>query len=137
MIPKTKHCTTNYKAVKPFLDFVDTHEGHYHFESEGYMDFVVEKLYYTDHAGNDVYSISHYGEQNGDLMADPDMMIAVDRENGRIIPHTFRNDYIHTYQEVFKTIDGKLMYSHRLLIDLDEFLYMWLNNIKEQGFKAA
>lgn len=137
MIPKTKHCTTNYKAVKPFLDFVDTHEGHYHFESEGYMDFVVEKLYYTDHAGNDVYALTHYGEQNGDLMCDPDMTIAVDRENGRIIPRTYRNDYIGVFQEVFTTINGRLMYSHRLLIDLDEFLYMWLNNLKEQGFKAA
>lgn len=137
MVPKTRHATTNYKAVKPFLDFVDTHGGHYHFESEGYMDFVVEKLYYTDHAGNDVYALTHYGEQNGDLMCDPDMTIAVDRENGRIIPRTFRNDYMGVFQEVFTTINDRLMYSHRLLIDLDEFLYMWLNNLKEQGFKAA
>ena len=136
-LPKTKHATTNYKAVKPFLDFTDAHGGHYHFTSEGYMDLVIENLGFNDYEGRAVYSLTHYGELNGDLMCDPDMTIAVDNITGRIIPRTYRQDYLGFFQEVFINKDGKQLYSHRLLVDLDEFLYMWLKNIKDQGFKAA
>lgn len=137
MLPKTKHSSTNYKSIKPFLEVVNNNEGHYHFKADGFMDLVIENLQFNDYDGRAVYSISHYGEQNGDLMADPDMEIAVDTLTGRIIPRTFRNDYMGVYQEVFKTIQGKMCYSHRLLIDLDTFLWQWLQNIKDQGFIAA
>lgn len=132
-----KHAGTNFKALKPFLEAVNEAEGHKHFTAGGYMDLVIENLYFSDFAGRDVFSISHYGEQNGDLMADPDMEIAVNWKNGQIIPRTFRNDYIGLYQEVFKRQNGKTLYSERLLIDLDGFLWQWLRNIQEQGFKAA
>ena len=134
MIKKTKHATTNYRMIKPFLDAAGDHK---HFKSSGYMDLVIENLYCTDYAGRAVYSISHYGEQNGDLMADPDMEIAVDFSAGTITPRTFRNDYMGLYQNVFKTINGKLMYSQRLLTDLDAFLWQWLQNIINQGFKPV
>lgn len=132
-----KHATTNYKALKPFLDAVNEAEGHKHFTAAGYMDLVIENLQFVDFAGRAVYSVSHYGEQNGDLMADPDMEIAVDTEKGQIIPRTFRNDYMGIYQEVFRYQNGKTYYSERLLIDLDGFLWQWLKNIADQGFKAA
>ena len=134
---KTKHSTTNYRAVMPFLLVVDQNEGHKHFKSSGYMDLVIENLEYTDEDGNPIYSISHYGEQNGDLMADPDMEIAVNHREGRIIPRTFRNDYMGMYQVVFGTQDGRRVYKPALLRDLDQFLWQWLKNIDAQGFKAA
>ena len=133
---KTKHATTNYKALKPFIDAVNAATGgSLHFTSAGYMDLVIENLYFNDFEGNPVYSISHYGTQNGDLMADPDMEIAVTKD-GRIIPRTFKNDYMGLYQEVFKAVDGKTFYSSQLLIDLDTFLWQWLKNIEDQGFKS-
>ena len=134
---KTKHSTTNYKAVMPFILAADAAEGHKHFKSEGYMDLVIENLGYTDADGYPVYSISHYGKQNGDLMADPDMEIAVNHTEGRIIPRTFRNDYIGVYQEVFKMQNGRRVYIPGLLRELDQFLWYWLKNIADQGFKAA
>ena len=137
MIKKTKHSTTNYRALKPFIDAVRQAGGHKHFTAGGFMDLVIEDLYFTDHEGNKVFSISHYGEQNGDLMADPDMEFSINEKEGRITPRTFRNDYLGLYQEVFRTINGKLMYSQRLLTDLDAFLWQWLNNIDMQGFKAV
>ena len=36
----------------------------------GYMDLCIEALGYNDHEGRPVYSVAHYGEQNGDLMRD-------------------------------------------------------------------
>ena len=63
-------------------------------ESGGYMPLVIENLEYTDADGNPVYSMTHYGELNGDAMADPDMTFAVDFKNGTVIPRTFQNDYM-------------------------------------------
>lgn len=132
----TKHSTTNYKALKPFLEAVDAAEGHKHFKSGGYMDLVIENLQYADDKGNPIYSIAHYGEQNGDLMADPDMEIAVNNEDGRIIPRTFQNDYMGLFQQVFREQDGHKVYSPGLLRELDTFLWQWLQNIENQGFRA-
>jgi hypothetical protein len=137
MIIKTKHSTTNYRAVMPFILAADMSGGHKHFESSGYMDLVIENLGFTDADGYPVYSITHYGEQNGDLMADPDMEIAINHAEGRIIPRTYRNDYMGVYQEVFTTQNGRRLYHPGLLRELDSFLWMWLRNIKAQGFKAA
>ena len=132
MLHKTKHATTNYKALKPFIDRTDAVGGYAKFKSGGYMDLVIERLYYTDGGDNAVYSIAHYGVQNGDLMCDPDMTFAVDRKHERIYPRSFKNDYIGLYQEVFE--DGDKMYHLGLFIELDAFLWQWLKNIKEQGF---
>lgn len=133
MIQNTKHQRTNYKMVLPFVKAADQ-EGYIKCKSSGYMPLVVEKLYYTDPYNNPVYSITHYGEQNGDLMADPDMTFSIDQAAEKIIPLSFRNDYMHINQEVLKKINGKLMYSSSLLIDLDRFLWEWLRNIQDQGF---
>lgn len=133
---RTKHATTNYRSLKPFIDALNAAEGgSRHFKAPGYMDLVIEDLYFQDFEGNAVYSISHYGVQNGDLMADPDMEIAITKD-GRVIPRTFRNDYLGIHQEVFKEENGRVRFSNQLLIDLDIFLWQWLQNIEAQGFKS-
>lgn len=134
-----KHGTTNYKALYPFIEAVDCAGGSAHFKAEGFMDLVIENLERCEwFLGErmDVYSISHYGVQNGDLMADPDMEIGVisDGKAMRVIPLTFRNDYMGINQEVFTTTPNGMGYSPRLLTDLDDFLHDWLKNIEAQGF---
>ena len=135
----TKHGTTNYKALYPFIEAVDCAGGSAHFKAEGFMDFVVENLDRCEwFLGErmDVYSISHYGEQNGDLMADPDMEIGIisDGKAMRVIPLTFQNDYMGMYQRVFNNTPDGWVYSKQLLTELDSFLYEWLKNIEAQGF---
>ena len=98
------------------------------------MDLTVEYLHYRDYYGNPVYSITHYGEQNGDAMCDPDMTFSINGEAGTIIPLSYRNDYMGIHQEVIQERRGKMMYRVSLLKDLDHFLWMWLKNIKDQGF---
>lgn len=136
MVQKTRHATTNFKMLLPFVDAVDRNDGYYKATSEGFMDLSLDNLCYKDCYGNPVYSISHYGKQNGDLMADPDMTFSINRETGVVIPMTFQNDYLGIYQQVFQERGGRLMYSSHLLVDLDEFLWQWLKNIQVQGFKA-
>ena len=133
---KTKHSTTNYKSLMPFILAADQNEGSKHFKSSGYMDLVIENLQTVDGDGFPIYSISHYGIQNGDLMADPDMEFSINHNEGRIIPRTFKNDYVGLYQEVFTVQDGRRVYSPGLLRELDQFMWQWLKNIEDQGFKA-
>ena len=59
---------------------------------------VVEKVGNLKGYG-EIISIAHYGEQNGDLMADPEMTFTI--VVGEYYPISFRNDYLGRYQEVF------------------------------------
>lgn len=132
----TKHARTNFRMLSPFLEAVNASErGHMKFHSPGYMSLSMESLGVTDYKGRPVFSMTHYGYQNGDLMADPDMTFAVDFSAGEIDPRTYQNDYIGIYQEVYTRDDaGRLLYSRRLRPELDEFLWQWLKNILDQGF---
>ncbi len=89
-----------------------------------YMPLSVEKV--TDEPGfTAVYSLAHYGEQNGDLMADPEMTFGeCDHE---FYPLSFRNDYVGIYQTVItEQVDL------RRQMELAEFSAIWLMEIVEQ-----
>ena len=128
----TRHARTNYRMLTPLMVGMNG-RNHRRYESAGFMPLVIESLYSE---GDDVkvYSLTHYGEQNGDAMRDPDMEMRVDFEAGTVEPLTFRNDYLGIFQEVYITRNGKQLYSPRLRTDLDEFLWQWLKNIGEQGY---
>lgn len=126
----TRHATTNYRMMRELIDRMDG--DHRRFTSSGFMPLVLERLYNSSRGT--VYSLTHYGEQNGDAMRDPDMEIAINEENGTAEPLTFRNDYMGTFQEVYITRGGKELYSPGLRSSLDDFLWHWLRNIRAQGF---
>lgn len=131
----TRYASCNYKRLLPLIQGMGEDDNHRRYESAGFMPLVIEYLYTADRHGNPIFSISHYGEQNGDMMADPDMELAIDFTAGTVEPLTFRNDYMGMYQEVYKrNAAGQLVYSPRLRSSLDDFLRQWLGNIKEQGF---
>ena len=99
-----------------------------------FMPVIVEKIY--AHSGfKEVYSVSHYGKQNGDLMADPDMTFGLKEE--KFYPLSFRNDYAGVDQEVIKDRDAKEpQLNLKLQKELAEFADMWLKNITgQQGLK--
>ena len=131
---------TIYKTLAPFFDAVDgTEEKALKFTAPGYMDLCIEALGYNDHEGRPVYSVAHYGEQNGDLMRDPDVTMGVDRETGTVEPLTYQNDYIGRYWEVYKDfVDGKpTKYYPAMKKDLAAMVTAWAKNIKAQGFNPA
>ena len=41
-------------------------------------------------------SLAHYGQQNGDAMRDPEMIIALHKESQQFVPYYYRNDYDST-----------------------------------------
>lgn len=126
-----KKYTDNYKNVAAILvdcfGSVDLIEvgGHKKLKSEGFMDLVVEVV------GENIISLAHYYEQNGDLMADPEMEIRIYPELQMPEALTFRNDGVGIYHEVYV---GANHFYPKLKKDLNEFLSMWLENIREQGF---
>lgn len=129
-----KHAKTNYKALAPFLEALVDDE-YIRLDNEPYERLCFEALGYTDYKGRPVYSMAHYYEQNGDLMADPDLTFSVDFAAGEIWPQTFQQDgFYGLYQEVFKVVNGQQLYSRRLLCSLDDFLWRWTRNLKDQGF---
>ena len=72
-----------------------------------------------------VYSVGHYGEQNGDLMADPEMTFGL--KEYRFYPLSFRNDYAGITQEVIGR-EINLPLQRRLT----GFAGIWFNNIIAQ-----
>ena len=75
--------------------------------------------------------MAHYGVQNGDLMADPEMTFVI--VQGEYYPISFRNDYLGIDQEVFHYKDGKPTHiKPKLQSDLTTFANSWMKNIQEQ-----
>ena len=100
---KLRHATTNYKALYPFIAGMDGENNYRKFTSGEYMPLVIEWIYCSDYKGRPIFSLAHYGEQNGDLMRDPEMTIAVDFEAGTIEPMTWRNDYLGGWMRYINT----------------------------------
>lgn len=87
------------------------------------------------------WSFAHYGEQNGDLMADPEMellRVAADAGSGqpaRWLPVNYRNDYVGVNRPSmeldFTTLAPRGWWKHSLA-DAVDFLDTWAANIREQ-----
>ena len=90
-----------------------------------YMPVVVEKVGRLPGYG-EIISIAHYGEQNGDLMADPEMEFTI--IGGDYYPISFRNDYLGKHSSVFEDDGINLL----LQYDLTTFANQWMRNIAEQ-----
>ena len=103
----------------------------------GYMPLSVENIGQSAE-GNRLVSICHYGEQNGDLMRDPDMVFEFHQWPDALAaePLSFRNDYMGINQEVYRYDDhGKKTHVNtKLKADLKAFARTWFSNLKEQGF---
>jgi hypothetical protein len=94
------------------------------------MAVCVERLYQWPQGG--VYSVSHYYEQNGDLMADPDMTFLV-CPHGDVFPLTYQQDGLGLYQEAVALSNaGTIHLRTKLQADLTSFANQWMRNIKDQ-----
>ena len=105
----------------------------------GYMPLSVEEIG-SSGDGYRLVSLCQYGEQNGDLMRDPDIVFLFHNvsDGAAAEPVSFRNDYLGISQEVYR-YDEAGRRSHvfpRLKQDLKEFAQSWFANLKDQGFFA-
>jgi hypothetical protein len=103
----------------------------------GYLPLSVEEIGRSED-GRRLVSLCHYGEQNGDLMRDPDIVFLLhDLPDGTLAePISFRNDYLGIEQEVYRySADGiRTHVAPTLKRDLKDFAQTWFTNLHQQGF---
>jgi hypothetical protein len=105
-------------------------------ENQPYMRLVIEHIG-TGPRSLPHISVCHYGEQNGDLMRDPDMTFEI-AADGRWLPVSYRNDYVGKDEEaVWQDEHGTVLCRPRLVMELQSFARTWDKNIGEQGFVQA
>ncbi len=106
----------------------------------GYLPLSIEAIG-TGPDGKRLVSLCHYGEQNGDLMRDPDIVFLFhDLLDGAAAePISFRNDYLGMAQDVYRYgEDGRRTHVvPTLKRDLKEFTQTWFVNLHQQGFFDA
>jgi hypothetical protein len=126
------------KIIRARGGFQQLARQHIRLEVEGFMPLAIEHLGPSPHgAGLVLVSVTHYGEQNGDAMRDPDMVFDVNPETyevGDWRPVSFRNDYVGSYQEAVFVRDGSVLVRPGLVRELKSFARIWDSNLKEQGF---
>ncbi len=107
-------------------------KGHswYKLKSEPYMDLTVEHWLSSKHIMT--ISVCHYGEQNGDLMKDPELVIKWNMESNEIRVEEFYQDYVGVVSTIFDE-HGKVIPSK--VVDLLSFANDWGKNLKIQGHK--
>ncbi len=99
---------------------------------------MVEGLPLCPETGGAVLSIAHYFSQEGDLCADPEMELRViaptDDNPGTVEALSFGQAIPPIYQRVYAKPG---FVAPRLKRELNEFLSMWLRNLKEQGHRLV
>lgn len=117
----------NYKAFqKLFPEFVSGEYTYLRLQAgESFMPLCLEWI------GENEISVTHYFDQNGDLMCDPEMTFRIDAEAGTLEPLTFQQDNLAIYQQVYPE-EG--MWIPALRRDLNNFANSWFKNISQQGY---
>ena len=78
-----------------------------------------------------IISVAHYYEQNGDLMADPEMCFINIKAVGSFLPSYFKQASIGMEQESIIMENGEIKgYRAKMQADHTSFANMWLRNIK-------
>ena len=78
-----------------------------------------------------IFALSHYYKHpSGDLIADPDMCIRLDRKEKAVEALSYQDTYC--YREVYSEGGAVDVQAKK---DLNEFLIQWLRNLREQGHK--
>lgn len=85
------------KVIAQILELASPLEPGFHMKIENppYLALVIEDVQQRGPNGSPLISVAHYGEQNGDLMRDPEMVFEIERQGEEIkmTPTYWRNDY--------------------------------------------
>jgi len=101
--------------------------------SEGsYMAVSIEEIFNNDKYR--IISLAHYFEQNGDLMADPEMCFLYSKAREIFMPSYFKqNGFMGTEQESIIMENGEIKGLRiKQQADHTSFANTWLKNIKYQ-----
>ncbi len=100
-------------------------------KSGAFMDLNLDELE-KEQDGNYTIAMAHNFEQNGDIMADPDMMIRVIPVMQSIEALSYQLDSMGIYQVVYPKPN---MVNPKAKKELNAYLEKWLINLIEKGFK--
>lgn len=123
LIKKTDRAHENFILLNKIAPLIVSGESEYmHFVAgEHMMPLSIEVI------EDNVIAMSHYYEQNGDMMADPDMEFMLDSEKEILNARTFQQDNMGVYQKV--ETNGSEVIDVELESELNDFTNQWLNNI--------
>ena len=112
---------------------------HIRIENEPWMTLVIEDTQERGPNGLPAISVAHYGEQNGDLMRDPEMIFEAEElgDKMNLVPFYWRNDYVGIEQYSAFTEEGRTLLNAKLKREHTAFAHLWDNNLKAQGFLDA
>ena len=113
------------KAHDLFEAFQTKDEFHVRFEMPGFDRLVIERH-------GDLISVAHYFEQNGDLIADPEIELHFPTWTPTAITQV-----IGGRRAKFMTIDGKEYIDMKFHSEVTSFLAMWARNIRAQGWDKS
>ena len=103
-----------------------------------YMQLVIEALDESGPCGLPALSVAHYGEQNGDLMRDPEMCFELSFAGGPDLnPFYYRNDYAGCEQWSRFITGADYAYHRELHRQHVAFARVWNRNLQSQGFAEA
>jgi len=107
-------------------------------ENLPYMALVIEAMDESGPMGLPAISVCHYGEQNGDLMRDPEMCFELGLIGGvHLNPFLYRNDYMDVEQLSRNIVRDHYVHLIELHKQHERFAKQWDNNLRLQGFAAA
>jgi hypothetical protein len=115
------------------------HHGLYlKIENPPYMALFIEATDESGPCGLPAISVCHYGEQNGDLMRDPEMCFELGLIGGaHLNAFYWRNDYAGIEQWSRFIRDGHYVFHTALHNEHERFAKLWDNNLRLQGFAEA
>jgi hypothetical protein len=104
-------------------------------ENPPYMELVIEATDESGPCGLPALSVAHYGEQNGDLMRDPEMCFELAfAGEAHLNPFYWRNDYAGIEQWSRFISEGNYCYHPQLHAQHERFAKTWDTNLRQQGF---
>ncbi len=83
---------------------------------------------------DNIFSIAHTYEQNGDLMYDPMVCFIVDYENEKVIPISYENSGLGIYESYDINAEPTPAVVKQQN-DVLDFMDEWLDNIEQQGYE--
>ena len=107
-------------------------------DNDPYMELVIEALDESGPMGLPALSVTHYGEQNGDAMRDPEMCFELGLAGGaHLSAFYYRNDYLGVEQWSRNIVRSNYVHLVSLHEQHQRFAKTWDNNLHLQGFAKA
>jgi hypothetical protein len=114
------------RIIRTLTTGLQVGEGRKISNSDTYMPVSVNRL------SEKLFSVTHYYEQNGDLVPDPDMTFYTPDEGQSWFACSFQNAMTYNEAVVFDRNGEPEKYNRHLQADMTRFANTWMGNIRAQ-----